>query len=53
MTMNKRIFGANLFPAVAVIALLALGGTGTAVAGNGADDFVRSIGQQAINSLTG
>jgi phospholipid transport system substrate-binding protein len=51
--MNKRIFGANLFPAVAVIALLALGGTGTAVAGNGADDFVRSIGQQAINSLTG
>ncbi|MDA0653731.1 MAG: ABC transporter substrate-binding protein [Proteobacteria bacterium] len=53
MTMNRRIFGSNLFPAVAVIALLALGGTGTAVAGNGADDFVRSIGQQAINSLTG
>lgn len=51
--MNNRIFGSNLFPAVAVIAMLALGGTGTAVAGNGADDFVRSIGQQAINSLTG
>ena len=52
-TMSHRKFSSTFFAAVSVIALLMVVSTGTAFAGKGADDFIRSVGQQAIDSLTG
>ncbi len=51
--MSNRTIASSLFSAVAAIALLIVVSTGTAAAGKGADDFIRTVGQQAINSLTG
>lgn len=51
--MSKRAIAVSLSRAVAAFALLMLVSTGTAAAGKGADDFIRTVGQQAINSLTG
>ncbi len=51
--MNKRTIASKIFSAVAAIALLMLVSNGTAAAGKGADDFIRTVGQQAIDLLTG
>ena len=51
--MSKRTFSSKIFSAVAAIALLMLASNGTAAAGKGADDFIRTVVQQAIHSLTG
>ena len=51
--MSKRAIAVSLSRAVAAFALLMLVSTGTAAAGKGADDFIRTVGQQAIDSLTG
>jgi len=51
--MSKRPIAASLSSAAAAIALLMLVSTGTAAAGKGADDFIRTVGQQAIDSLAG
>jgi phospholipid transport system substrate-binding protein len=53
MTMSKRTTVLSLIFAVPVIALLTVFSTGTAAAGKGADDFIRTVGQQALDSLTG
>ena len=52
-TMGKRTIASTLSASVAAIALLMLVSSGTAAAGKGADDFIRTVGQQAIDSLTG
>ncbi len=51
--MSNRTIASSFFTAVAAIALLIVVSTGTAAAGKGADDFIRTVGQQAIDSLTG
>jgi phospholipid transport system substrate-binding protein len=51
--MSKRPIAASLSSAAAAIALLMLVSTGTAAAGKGADDFIRTVGKQAFDSLTG
>ena len=51
--MRKRPIAASLSSAAAAIALLMLVSAGTAAAGKGADDFIRTIGQQALDSLAG
>ena len=51
--MSKRPIAASLSSAAAPIALLMLVSTGTAAAGKGADDFIRTVGKQAFDSLTG
>ncbi len=51
--MRKRTIASKIFSTAAAIALLILASNGTAAAGKGADDFIRTVGQQAIESLTG
>lgn len=51
--MSKPALSPKIFAVVAAIALLILTGDGTAAAGKGTDDFIRSVGQEAIESLTG
>lgn len=51
--MSKRPIAASLSSAAAAIALLMLVSTGTAAAGKGADDFIRTVGKHAFSSLTG
>ena len=51
--MSNRTIASSFFTAVAAIALLIVVSTGTVAAGKGADDFIRTVGQQAIDSLTG
>lgn len=51
--MAIRTFASTLSAAVVAITLLMVASNGTAAAGMGADDFIRTVGQQAIESLTG
>ncbi len=51
--MSKRTVASKICSAVTAIAMLMLVSAGTAAAGEGADDFIRTVGQQAIDSLTG
>ncbi len=52
-TMSKRTVASNICSAVTAIAMLILVSAGTAAADKDAQDFIRTVGQQAINSLTG
>lgn len=51
--MIKRTFASKIFAAATAIALLMPVGNEAAAAGKGADDFIRTVGQQALESLTG
>jgi len=51
--MSKRIFVSGLPSAAAVLTLVILVGSGIAATGKGADDFIRTVGREAIDSLTG
>jgi phospholipid transport system substrate-binding protein len=51
--MSRRTISSTLYAAITAIALLMVIGTGTAAADKGADEFIRTVGQQAIDSLTG
>lgn len=51
--MAIRTITSTLSAAVVAIALLMAASNGTVAAGMGADDFIRTVGQQAIESLTG
>lgn len=50
--MSNRTVIPKIFAAVAAIALLMLVSNGATAAGKGADEFIRTVGQQAISSLT-
>lgn len=51
--MSRRTIGSSFISALAVIAVAMVVSTGAVSAVKGADDFIRSVGQQAIDSLTG
>ena len=51
--MSKLAIASNLSAAVCVVALFISIGTGAAAASQSADDFIRTVGRQAIDSLTG
>ena len=51
--MNLRPIASRIFGSVAIISLLLVVSAGTASAGKSADEFIRAVGQQAIDSLTG
>ena len=50
--MNKRTIASNLISTVIAIPLLILASNGALAAGKNADEFIRTVGQQAIDSLT-
>jgi phospholipid transport system substrate-binding protein len=52
-TMSNWKFSSTFCRGIGAVALLMVLATGTAYAENGADDFIRSVGRQAIDSLTG
>ena len=51
--MNKRTIASNLISTVIAIPLLILASNGALAAGKNADEFIRTVGQEAIESLTG
>lgn len=51
--MRKRTVAPKIFSAVTAMVLLMLVSNGGAAAGKDADGFIRTVGQQAISSLTG
>jgi phospholipid transport system substrate-binding protein len=50
--MKYRAVTSGIFSTVMILAALIMISSGSAIAGKGAGDFVRSVGQQALNSLT-
>lgn len=51
--MKKRTIASSLFPIVTGFTLLLVVGTASAAPANGPGDFIRSVGREAIDSLTG
>lgn len=51
--MDRRMIALPLRTTAAAIALLFMAATGAAADGRGADIFIKKVGQQAIDSLTG
>ena len=51
--MNNRTITANLISTVIAIPLLILASNGALAEGKNADEFIRTVGQEAIESLTG
>ncbi|MFT5439857.1 MAG: phospholipid transport system substrate-binding protein [Alphaproteobacteria bacterium] len=51
--MGKRTIASNLISTVIAIPLLILASNGALAADENADEFIRTVGQQAIDSLTG
>jgi phospholipid transport system substrate-binding protein len=53
MVIGKLNITSNLVAVLGVFGLLVILNSGTLAAGKGADEFIKSVGQQAIDSLTG